>query len=262
MNSSYTEEERWQIAYQFLPLIIKIAKGYTTELLDLDDLIQEGYLLVYEDIVDYDETKGMKLSNYLLDRLRWRFYELSISSKFELKVSRKLRFQSVSLYHKEIESLVAYHRPMTMEEKQKKIKASKTTINTLEWINRYARNINFVYLDAIKMDFENNPTTVDDYSDQDSDLFFDSYREKVRDSYQLEEEVITSVFVEEIVSMIKELPDAQKQVLLLRFGLEGGRPYLLEEIGKELGFTFQYASQLYYKGIKTIQKKLKNSNLF
>ncbi len=256
MECLSTEEEKWETVRQFLPLISKIAKGYTTESLDYDDLIQEGYLLVYEELSNYDASKGMKLSTFLLTRLRWHFYALSISSRFQLFVPKIHRLNSVSLYHQESLSLTTSHCKMTLEEKKEKMKLSASTIRTLEWINEYARDINFTYLDKEYTESENHRILSDYYDDRDSDFFPNTYQEKTPGSCFVEEEVVNHVMAEEALEILEKLPSIQQKIVSLRMGLEDGKAKLFEEIGEELGFSYQYANRLYQKGVKTLRKKL------
>ena len=49
---------------------------------------------------------------------------------------------------------------------------------------------------------------------------------------------------ESLMSWIQELPEKEKTVVILRFGLDGGEAHTLEEIGQTLGLTRERVRQI------------------
>jgi len=47
-----------------------------------------------------------------------------------------------------------------------------------------------------------------------------------------------------LASVLRDLPDAERGVLELRFGLEGEEPRTLESIGRQLGITRERVRQI------------------
>lgn len=68
---------------------------------------------------------------------------------------------------------------------------------------------------------------------------------------------------EHLEEVLATLPDREKRVLILRFGLEDGRPRTLEEVGVEFGVTRERIRQIEAKALRKLRhpsrsKKLKD----
>jgi RNA polymerase sporulation-specific sigma factor len=55
------------------PLIISSIRRYYNKIMDYDDLIQEGRLVVLECIKDYDESKGVYFLGYVKIKLKFLY---------------------------------------------------------------------------------------------------------------------------------------------------------------------------------------------
>ena len=73
------------------------------------------------------------------------------------------------------------------------------------------------------------------------------------DQVQTDEEVEISLREETLRKALGELPDRERLVLVLRYGLEGARePMSLEAIGKELGLTRERVRQIEANALETL----------
>lgn len=61
--------------------------------------------------------------------------------------------------------------------------------------------------------------------------------------------------------LFKDLPQRTKEVILCRFGLEGGKKETLEAIGEKYGLTRERVRQIEEDGIKRMKKSPSFSNL-
>ena len=65
-----------------------------------------------------------------------------------------------------------------------------------------------------------------------------------------------SFLEEELDKVLKELTDKEERVIRLRYGLQTGTPYTLEEVGKEFNVTRERIRQIESNALK----KLRNPN--
>ena len=68
---------------------------------------------------------------------------------------------------------------------------------------------------------------------------------------------------EQLEGMLEDLTEREKEVLRLRFGLEDGHPYTLEEVGRRFGVTRERIRQIEAKALRKLRhpsrsKKLKD----
>jgi RNA polymerase primary sigma factor len=62
-----------------------------------------------------------------------------------------------------------------------------------------------------------------------------------------------SQLCEDLNRMLATLPPREARVLRMRFGLEGDRPYTLNEIGQKLGVTRERARQIAQSGFRRLR---------
>ena len=59
-----------------------------------------------------------------------------------------------------------------------------------------------------------------------------------------EDEVEATIREDAVRRAVAKLPERQRDVILLRFGVDGGHPHSLEQIGKQLGITRERVRQI------------------
>jgi RNA polymerase primary sigma factor len=73
-------------------------------------------------------------------------------------------------------------------------------------------------------------------------------------SPQPQEELVRQEMKRLLESLLGLLPDRQQQVLRLRFGMEDGRCYTLDQIGMRLGVSKERARQIEHQAVEKLQK--------
>jgi RNA polymerase primary sigma factor len=63
-----------------------------------------------------------------------------------------------------------------------------------------------------------------------------------------------TVGLEALRRAVADLPERQRQVLVLRFGLDSGTPRTLEEVGATLGFSRERARQLERAALSALRR--------
>ena len=76
------------------------------------------------------------------------------------------------------------------------------------------------------------------------------------------EEKAESVFLrEEIDAMLKGLSPREREVIILRFGLESGRPMTLEEVGKRFNVTRERIRQIETAALRKLRNPSKSKKV-
>ena len=71
--------------------------------------------------------------------------------------------------------------------------------------------------------------------------------------------VTGAIFVGLAVSEIGRLPERERRILVLRYGLHGGHEWTLEEIGQEVGLTRERVRQLVASSLEQLQRSLSST---
>ena len=58
---------------------------------------------------------------------------------------------------------------------------------------------------------------------------------------------------EEVSELLESLSDRERQVIRLRYGLDGGKPGTLEEIGEQLGVTRERVRQIEARALEKLR---------
>ena len=66
---------------------------------------------------------------------------------------------------------------------------------------------------------------------------------------------------EQLMEVLDTLSDREKKVLMLRFGLEDGRPRTLEEVGKEFNVTRERIRQIEAKALRKLRHPSRSKKL-
>jgi RNA polymerase primary sigma factor len=61
--------------------------------------------------------------------------------------------------------------------------------------------------------------------------------------------------------MLEDLTEREKEVLRLRFGLEDGHPYTLEEVGRRFGVTRERIRQIEAKALRKLRHPSRSKKL-
>ncbi|WP_161568926.1 RNA polymerase sigma factor RpoD/SigA [Exiguobacterium sp. SL-9] len=226
-------------------LVEKIANRYLfmSKGMTLEDLISEGNLGLMKAIKKFDINMENSFSTYAFVWIRQSITRAIAdkSNLIRIPVHMMEKINKMNRIERELESL---KNKVCVEEVCSLMETTKEKYYWMKEIQH--RFLHEVSLNG-KIAVENaNDEIIDFIPAMNSDFIIDPSVEEIA---LIHEKLII------IQSELNQLPYRERQIIVLRFGLENGDPQTLEEVGKVIGVTRERIRQIEAK----IIRKLRNS---
>jgi RNA polymerase primary sigma factor len=227
---------RSQMIRANLRLVVKIAHDYANLGLPLLDLISEGNIGLMKAVERFDPSKGGKLSTYAAWWIKQSIKRALANQSKTIRLPVHLVDKISKIRRVALQMSEELGREPTDDELAEEVGLSSAKISQLKTV-------------AIR------PASLDaPISDDDTTEFGEIVGDE--DALTPYEMVRDDNLLNEVGDLLEVLDEREKKIIFSRFGLDGGKPRTLEEVGKKFGVTRERIRQLQNIALTKLRRAL------
>ena len=224
-----------------LRFVVSFSKKYRGWGLSFQDLINEGNIGLMEAAKRFDPEKGVKFITYAVWWIRQAIIHALSEQGGPFRIPQK---QANLLYniHKTIAAMTPIlERVPTVGEVAEELDVPRENVEVL-------------------MQAETEDLPLESLSDDDSDF---QLLDKIEQFTMppVDQNLMEESFKNLLAGMLRDLDAKERQVLILRFGLDAHEPHTLKEVGEKLGLSRERIRQIETQALRKLKRSKMSKQL-
>ena len=217
-----------------LRFVVSVAKRYRGSGLSFLDLINEGNIGLIEAAKRFDPKKNVKFITYAI----WWIRQAIIHTISEHSRAVRLPQKQANLLYRfgqKIAELTAkLERKPSLKELAQQLNISEQEADSLSQILRDDISLSYKLSDDEKIELED---TIEQ-----------------REVSHVDDELINKSLIQELNQLVSQLNEDEKKIITLRFGLKGGDPKTLQEIGDQMNLSRERIRQIQNQALLKLRR--------
>ncbi|MEG1555408.1 MAG: RNA polymerase sigma factor RpoD/SigA [Bacteroidales bacterium] len=224
-----------------LRFVVSVAKQYQNQGISLQDLINEGNVGLIKAAKRFDETRGFKFISYAV----WWIRQAILQAIADQSRIVRLPLNQVG----------------TINKIKKEISGLEQTLQRVPTIEEISEAIDLpAYKVAEIMKMNNHPQSMDSPISPDEETrFVDTFvfdNDNDTDTILMHESLAS-----EINDVLSTLPEKEREIIKLFYGINSSHEYTLDEIGDRYDLSRERVRQIKERALKRLRQESKNKNL-
>ncbi|MDR1345784.1 MAG: RNA polymerase sigma factor RpoD/SigA [Bacteroidales bacterium] len=224
-----------------LRFVVSVAKQYQNQGISLQDLINEGNVGLIKAAKRFDETRGFKFISYAV----WWIRQAILQAIADQSRIVRLPLNQVGTINK-------------MKKEIARLEQAMQRVPTIEEIANALDMPDHKVAEILKMN--SRPQSIDSPIAPDEETrFIDTFifeNDKDTDTNLMHESLVS-----EIDEVLSKLPDKERDIIKLFYGINTSHEHTLDEIGDKLGLSRERVRQIKERALKRLRQETKNKNL-